>query len=281
MRILQIYAAGACVSPGFSRRANWRGSCNDRERAVREAHPAGHSSGDSSPINHGAALALRSSLFSGASSAACKEVISVAHERKFESAQVIFSQGDSVQQVLLLTSGCVKLLQVGANGHEVMLRLSGPGELIGIAESHTRTHNSTARVQQPCAVLAWEISTFEALFERHPFLRRNMLGMVLHHLDDMHERFREISTERVSTRLSSQIIRMMHQVGRQVNGEIEISISREELAQLVGTTLFTVSRLLSDWDRQGIVAARREVVSIRNLPALVDLSETTGQLPLK
>jgi CRP-like cAMP-binding protein len=220
-------------------------------------------------------------LFSGASSAACKEVISVAHERKFESAQVIFSQGDSVQQVLLLTSGCVKLLQVGANGHEVMLRLSGPGELIGIAESHTRTHNSTARVQQPCAVLAWEISTFEALFERHPFLRRNMLGMVLHHLDDMHERFREISTERVSTRLSSQIIRMMHQVGRQVNGEIEISISREELAQLVGTTLFTVSRLLSDWDRQGIVAARREVVSIRNLPALVDLSETTGQLPLK
>ncbi len=248
---------------------------------MREAHPAGHSSGDSSPVNHTAALALRSSLFSGASSAACKEVVSAAREKKFESEHAIFRQGDSVQQVLLLISGCVKLLQVGANGHEVMLRLSGPGELIGIAESHTRTHNSTARVQQPCTALAWEISTFEALFERHTFLRRNMLGMLLHHLDDMHERFREISTERVATRLSSQIIRMMHQVGRQVNGEVEISISREELAQLVGTTLFTVSRLLSDWDRQGIVAARREVVSIRNLPALVDLSETAGQLPLK
>ena len=108
-----------------------------------------------------------------------------------------------------------------------------------------------------------------------------MLDMLLHHLDDMHERFREISTERVAARLSRQIIRMMNQVGRQVNGEIEISISRQELAQLTGTTLFTVSRLLSDWDRQGIVVARREVVSVRNLRALVDRSETAVQLPLK
>ena len=108
-----------------------------------------------------------------------------------------------------------------------------------------------------------------------------MLDMLLHHLEDMHVRFREISTDRVAARLSSQIVRMMHQVGRQVNGEVEISISREELGQLTGTTLFTVSRLLSDWGRQGIVVARREAVSIRNLPALVDLSETAVQLPLK
>src|ERR1700758_5641698 len=244
---------------------------NALERAAGELYPTGHRFAQNSAVNHAAALALRSSLFSGASPVACKEVVSAARERKFDSAQVIFRQGDSVQQVVLLVSGGVKLLQVGANGHEVMLRLMGSGELIGIADSHTRTHKSTARAQQPSTALAWDIFTFEALFERHTFLRRNMLGMLLHHLEDMHVRFREISTDRVTARLSSQIIRMMHQVGRQVNGEIEISISREELAQLIGTTLFTVSRLLSDWDRQGIVAARREVVSIRNLPALVDL----------
>jgi CRP/FNR family transcriptional regulator, nitrogen oxide reductase regulator len=254
---------------------------NAPERAARELQPTRHSFGRSSAANHTAALALRSSLFSGASLPACKEIVSAAQEKKFENAQVIFCQGDSVRQVLLLTSGCVKLLQVGANGHEVMLRLSGPGELIGVAESRIRTHNSTARAQQPCTALAWEISTFETIFERHTFLRRNMLNMLLQYLEDMHERFREISTERVAARLSSQIIRMMHQVGRQVNGGIEISISREELAQLIGTTLFTVSRLLSDWDRQGIVAARREAVSVRNLRALVDLSETAAQLPLR
>jgi CRP-like cAMP-binding protein len=254
---------------------------NALERAAGELHPAGHRFGQNSAVNHAAALALRSSLFSGASLPACKEIVSAAQEKKFESAQVIFCQGDSVRQVLLLTSGCVKLLQVGANGHEVMLRLSGPGELIGVAESHIRNRNSTARAQQPCTALAWDISTFETIFERHTFLRRNMLNMLLQYLEDMHERFREISTERVAARLSSQILRMMHQVGRQVNGGIEISISREELAQLVGTTLFTVSRLLSDWDRQGIVVARREAVSVRNLRALADLSETAAQLPVK
>jgi CRP-like cAMP-binding protein len=257
------------------------GSIQTLERAVTEGHPAGQSFGPSSRLSLSVALALRSPLFSGGSSAACKEVVSVAHEKKFESAQAIFCQGDSVRQVLLLISGCAKLLQVGANGNEIILRLSGPGELIGISESRIRIHNSTARAQQPCTALTWDISTFEAIYERHTFLRRNMLNMLLRNLEDMHERFREISTERVAARLSSQIIRMMHQVGRQVNGETEISISREELAQLTGTTLFTVSRLLSDWDRQGIVAARREAVSIRNLPALVDLSETAAQLPLK
>jgi CRP-like cAMP-binding protein len=136
------------------------------------------------------------SLFSGASLPACKEIVSAAHEEKFESGQMIFHQGDSVRQVLLLVSGGVKLLQLGGNGNEILLRLSGPGELISIADSHTRTHYSTARVQQPCTALAWEVSTFEALFERHTFLRRNMLDMLLHHLEDMHERFREISTDR-------------------------------------------------------------------------------------
>jgi CRP-like cAMP-binding protein len=106
------------------------------ERTAREVHPAGHSFGHSSRLSLSAALALRSSLFLGASSAACKEVVSAAHEKKFESAHAIFCQGDSVRQVLLLISGCVKLLQVGANGNEIILRLSRPGELIGIAESH-------------------------------------------------------------------------------------------------------------------------------------------------
>src|SRR5580700_9289693 len=64
-------------------------------------HPAGHSSGHSSRLSLSATLAMRSSLFSGASSAACKEVVSAAREKKFESEHAIFCQGDSVRQVVL------------------------------------------------------------------------------------------------------------------------------------------------------------------------------------
>jgi CRP-like cAMP-binding protein len=67
---------------------------------------------------------------------------------------------------------------------------------------------------------------------------------------------------------------LLPQVGKRVNDEVEISLSREELAQLTGTTLFTVSRLLSQWELQGIVSARREMVSVRDVQALTALSQS-------
>jgi CRP/FNR family transcriptional regulator, nitrogen oxide reductase regulator len=101
--------------------------------------------------------------------------------------------------------------------------------------------------------------------------RPRVQGILCRQLKDMEDRFREISTECVSSRLSRQIVRLMNQVGYRGSGEVEIRISRAELAQLIGTTLYTVSRLLSEWDRQGIVKARREAVSVTNLRALDEL----------
>jgi CRP-like cAMP-binding protein len=92
-------------------------------------------------------------------------------------------------------------------------------------------------------------------------------------LEELEQRFREISTERVASRLSREIVRLLAQVGRVVNGTVEIALSREELAQLTGTTLFTVSRLLSDWNERGIVSTRREAVSVNDLLALQQLAE--------
>jgi CRP/FNR family transcriptional regulator, nitrogen oxide reductase regulator len=71
---------------------------------------------------------------------------------------------------------------------------------------------------------------------------------------------------------------LLSQVGKRVNGSVEISLSRAELAQLTGTTLFTVSRLLSQWNLRGIVYARRESVTVRDLPALMELSQGEPEL---
>jgi len=104
-------------------------------------------------------------------------------------------------------------------------------------------------------------------------LRFNTVIILGSQLQDMEDRFIEISTEQVAVRLSRQILRLMDQVGQQENGAVEISISREELAQLIGTTMFTVSRLLSDWDKRGIVKAYREGVSVQDWKALHDMSQ--------
>jgi CRP/FNR family transcriptional regulator, nitrogen oxide reductase regulator len=121
--------------------------------------------------------------------------------------------------------------------------------------------------------LVWDATVFETISQRSQLLRRNITYLLCQQLHELEERFREISTERVSARLSHQLVRLHNQVGRRVSGGVEIRLSREELAQLTGTTLFTVSRLLSDWNQRGIVRTRREAVSVHNLQALVQLAE--------
>ena len=90
---------------------------------------------------------------------------------------------------------------------------------------------------------------------------------------ELEERFREVATERVAPRVARQAVRLLEKIGRCVNGKIEITLSREELAQMTGTTLFTVSRLLSAWEAQGMVNPRREVVTICDLSSLRAVSE--------
>jgi CRP-like cAMP-binding protein len=69
------------------------------------------------------------------------------------------------------------------------------------------------------------------------------------------------------------LVRLLKRIGRSVNGAVEVSLTREELAQMTGTTLFTVSRLLSAWEERGMVKPRREGVTICDVPLLRAMSE--------
>lgn len=225
-------------------------------------------------MNQKIALVQRFPLFAGISSGDCANVVSAAHERHFLRRQTIFLEGDPIRQILLLLSGCVKVTQFGQTGSEVILRLNGPGEIVGAMGLRAGgDHCSTGQALEACSCLSWEAASFEALSERYPTLRRNIVSILEQRLQEMDQRFREISTEKVAPRLSSQLVRLLNQVGKRVNGYVEISLSREELAQLTGTTLFTVSRLLCQWEVLGIVGARREAVQVRDLPALIALSQ--------
>jgi CRP-like cAMP-binding protein len=199
-------------------------------------------------------------------------IVSAARERLFSRGQIIHIEGDDVRQVVLLTSGSAKMVQCCQNGSAVILRLCGPGELVGtLGVSVQARYRSTPQALAPSSALVWDSAVFESLSKRFPSLRLNVAYILYKQLEDMENRFREISTERVAPRLSRQIFRLVEQVGIRTNGSVEIKLTREELAQLIGTSLFTVSRLLSKWDRQGIVTTRREGFSVENLEALSEL----------
>ena len=205
----------------------------------------------------------------------CSEILAGATEREILRRQNIFVEGAPCRQVILVISGCVKTTQLGPTGCEVILRLSGPGELVGALESYLGSNNVvTARTTQPTTALVWDATNFEVMSDRYPALRRNTARSLGVRLQELEERFREISTQKVAPRLSHQLIRLSNQLRQHTKGVLEISLSREELAQLTGTTLFTVSRLLSQWERLGIVSTRREAVVVRNFQALTEMSES-------
>jgi CRP-like cAMP-binding protein len=227
--------------------------------------------------NHRSPLPERFLLFSNIPLRDCEEIVGAARELRFQRGQTIHIEGDPIQKVVLLTCGSVKVVQFGENGTEVILKLCGPGELVGTPALRKQGfHRSTSQALRISSGLVWDMRVFECLAGRFPALGFNAALILANQLNDLEERFREVSTERVVPRLSRQVIRLMNQVGISVNGEVEISISREELAQLIGATPYTVSRLLSEWDRQGIVESRREAVLIHDPGALEELSHSIG-----
>lgn len=216
----------------------------------------------------------RFELFSDIPAEQCLTIVAAAHEKQLWQRHTIFFEGDRARHVILLVTGCLKVTQLGANGQEVILRLNGPGDALGgIGRSSDSELFTTARTLQPSTLLVWETDRFEALLEQFPTLRRNVTHILECQLNELEIRFREVSTEKVSPRLSSLLLRLLIQVGKRSEAHVEISLSRRELAQLTGTTLFTVSRLLCQWETLGILSARREAVLIRDVPALTELSQ--------
>ena len=224
--------------------------------------------------NENISLVQGFTLFSDISAGDCSAIISAAHKEIYPRSQTIFSIGDGVEQVVLLLSGWVKITQPGPKGTEVILRLVGIGEIVGAFGCWSgHKHRSTAESVRSCAALVWDAASFDKILERFHLFRRNTILALEERLEELDERFREVSTESVGSRLSSELIRLSKRFGSAVDERREIRLSRQELAQLTGTTLATVSRHLCRWQALGIISIGREMVQVCDIAALAEVSD--------
>ena len=209
------------------------------------------------------ALFCASALFSGLSNQECLQIAVGARQRTFARNESLFMKEQPVRHVLLVRSGSVKLTQLSTNGSEVILWLIGAGDVIGtLGLGAGGLHTCSARVVTDCTALVWDYARFESLLSNAPLIRRNLCLIMSARLAELEERFREIATEPVGKRVALTLLRILHRVGTYSSAGIEVNMSREELAQMTGTTLFTISRLMSEWEKKGLVLPRRGAVVV-------------------
>lgn len=224
--------------------------------------------------SHRRTAIVSSRLFSGILPGDDLEICAAARTRSFARGETLCREGDPIQRVLLLTSGFAKITQLGGSGTEAILRLGAPGDVVDLGcLFSTGRHCTTAKAFRMCQALVWDAPTFNALARRFPVLYRNMVHVLGEYMQELEERFREVATERVGSRVARQLVRLMTKIGQPVDEAVVVSLSRQELAEMTGTTLFTVSRLLSAWEARGLVKPSREAVTICNVELLRKVTE--------
>ncbi|MDE2167283.1 MAG: Crp/Fnr family transcriptional regulator [Alphaproteobacteria bacterium] len=190
--------------------------------------------------------------------------------------EALFRQGDPPEAIFVVLSGEFKATQVTPEGDRVVVRLVGPGDLAGHVSMFCNTpYPATPLAMTESIALAWTHRDFTSLMARHPALSLAVIRNMAQAIENAHTRLREAATERVERRVAHALLRLIKQSGHRIDGGIEISfpITRHDIALMTGATLYTVSRILSAWEEQGIVSGGRRHLVIRAPHALMKIAE--------
>jgi CRP-like cAMP-binding protein len=204
------------------------------------------------------------------------DAASAAQLRRVLAGDYFFRQGESASHFYVLAEGNARLSQITPEGRQVIMGLIGPPHEIGIiAAIAGARYPLDLQATQDSQALAWDQAGLRALLEAHPVLALRALRMVSGRFVELQDRYRELATERVERRLARAILRLVAQVGRpEADGvTIAVPLARQDLAELTGTTLFTVSRTLSAWEDAGIVRSGRERVTLCDSARLTAIAE--------
>lgn len=215
-------------------------------------------------------------LFAGLQPADIRQVLEEARSVRYPKGGVVFEQGSEADSYFLLLHGHLQVVKLTPAGQQVVIRYVVPGELFGIAVQMGRAvYPATATAVVDSVSLVWANQTWPGLVSRYPQLASSAMQTVGSRLEDAHARVVEMSTEEVERRVAHALLRLVKQAGRKVEDglQIDFPITRQDVAEMTGTTLHTVSRILSAWEAQGLVEGGRQRIVVRDPHRLFSLAE--------
>lgn len=209
-------------------------------------------------------------------SAVVVEAADLARARLLSRGQRIFDQGEPAGRAHALLSGCVRITQAGSDGEEILVRFIGPGEIFGCVPVLTDgLYPADATATVDAVELSWDPADLLALMQRHSQIALNMVAIVGGRLGEAQERLRELATQSAERRIARTLLRLLDQAGCPTEDgvRIEFPLRRKDIADIAGTTLHTVSRILVGWERRGLLISRSRHLIISSRDGINRIAE--------
>ena len=206
-------------------------------------------------------------LFARLSDAELEDILAIATSHRYAAGTPVFEQGQTADRFFVLLHGRLRVTQVTAEGQQTIVRMVNPGDLCGIARALRRMdYPGTATAIAESVMLAWPMDQWDPIIERHPIFAVNAMYMMGQRLQEAHAKVRELSTEEVERRVAHTVLRLVAQSGRkEAEGiRIDFPISKQDIAEMTGTTLHTVSRILTAWEGADLVIGGRQKLLVRD-----------------
>jgi len=218
----------------------------------------------------------RCALLEGLSEQECHEIIQHSKRYHIEQGCYFFHQGEDATTMYIILSGRVKLTQVTQSGDQVIVGYFGAGDGLGIIVALSNTdYPLSAEAVTDCEAICWQREEMNQLMLTYPRLALNGMGMIAQRFVRLQDRYRDIATQRVEQRVARALLRLVRQFGKKVDGGvlIDMPLSRQDLAEMTGTNVYNVSRILSKWEREEWIVSQRQRVILCKAHELVVLAE--------
>src|SRR5262245_38499057 len=217
----------------------------------------------------------RTTIFRRLSTEDRQRLADVASIRAYEKGAVLFSEGDTSDQLYTVVNGRVKVFKTTARGTDVILEIFGPGDPVGaVAVYESRAYPASAVALEPTTCLLISRKAFFALLETYPTMVRGLLTGLTHRLVELTNRLAELSGGRVEARLARFFLKVASDMGqpRPEGTFIPLTLSRQEIADMIGTTIETSIRIMSRWGKQDLVRTEKDGFLVLDRPALEALA---------
>jgi CRP/FNR family transcriptional regulator, nitrogen oxide reductase regulator len=204
-----------------------------------------------------------------------RTILDQAASRRYDAGAVVFEEGAEAERFFMLLDGYIRVIRITGGGEQVIALHIPAGQLFGIARALGRTtYPARAETASEAIALSWPTRLWDGYVRDYPGFATETYRTVGERIGEMNTRIVEMATQQVDRRIANALLRLIRQSGRKVEGGIEIDfpITRQDLSEMTGTTLHTVSRLLSGWEKQGLVESRRKRITVLDAHALVLLS---------